>query len=70
MTEIKNEALYQEGFNSGFFLKEREPKLFALVLSSTKGNSEYLTGLKDGGLEYEKSVQRQNQQDLDQSRDR
>jgi len=45
---------YVKGFNNGYLIRKSHPVLAKNLMSGASGKSEYLDGLKAGGLEYEK----------------
>ena len=49
---------YIKGFNSGYLLRKHKPILIKNLEPGLKGNSPYVTGIKDGSKEYEKELDR------------
>ena len=45
---------YVKGFNHGYLIRKNHPVLAKNLLGGATGKSEYLEGLKNGSLEYEK----------------
>ena len=47
---------YVQGFNNGYIIRKNHPLLMKNLVKGSKGNSQYLQGLRVGGQQYEKEV--------------
>ena len=47
---------YITGFNSGYIIRKNHPLLMKNLIKGSKGNSQYLQGLRAGGQQYEKEI--------------
>ena len=52
--ELSNE--YVQGFNNGYIIRKNHPLLMKNLVQGSKGNSQYLEGLKAGAKQYEKEI--------------
>ena len=52
--ELSNE--YVQGFNNGYIIRKNHPLLMKNLVKGSKGNSQYLEGLKAGAKQLEKEL--------------
>lgn len=50
---------YIKGFNSGYTLRQHSPKLAKELIDLLKEQSDYIQGLKDGKLQFEKELDKE-----------
>ncbi len=48
------EQRYTSGFNAGYSIQQREPKILRIMLKGMTKETPYKQGLRDGGKQFEK----------------
>lgn len=47
---------YLEGFNNGYILRAHSPELAQVMVQTLRGNTDYVQGMKDGSVQFEKEM--------------
>lgn len=53
---MEQSTSYIRGFNQGYQLRKNHPLLMKSLVKGATGKSEFLDGLKAGGIQYEKEM--------------
>ncbi|MBS1684025.1 MAG: hypothetical protein JSS76_04680 [Bacteroidetes bacterium] len=64
----QEEQSYISGFNTGYRLRQYNPELFEKLKPSLSVESEYEKGVIDGGAEYERTQQKERENDFEKIR--
>ena len=69
MNEIKDEKKFKRGVNQGYLLAEHRPDLLDGILKANKKWDDFIEGLNQGRLEYDKEKEHSRKKELGKLRE-